>query len=83
MAERYPPQVKYIIGNEACERFSFYGMRSILTLYMLQHLYFAEPDAKAWFHYFVMANFLTPLVGGWIADRYWGRYRTILWIIPN
>jgi POT family proton-dependent oligopeptide transporter len=80
MAERYPPQVKFIIGNEACERFSFYGMRSILTLYMLQYLYFAEPDAKAWFHYFVMANYLTPLVGGWIADRYWGRYRTILWI---
>jgi POT family proton-dependent oligopeptide transporter len=47
---------------------------------MLQHLYFAVPDAKAWFHYFVMANYLTPLVGGWIADRFWGRYRTILWI---
>jgi len=80
MADRYPPQVKYIIGNEACERFSFYGMRSILTIYMLDHLYFAEADAKAWFHVFVMANFLTPLAGGWIADRYWGRYKTILWI---
>ena len=77
---RYPPQVKYIIGQEATERFSFYGMRSILTIYMLDHLYFAEADAKSWFHLFVMANFLTPLVGGWIADRYWGRYRTILWI---
>jgi POT family proton-dependent oligopeptide transporter len=79
-ALRYPPQVKYIVGNEACERFSFYGMRSILVLYMTQNLYFAEPDAKAWFHAFVMANYLTPLAGGWIADRYWGRYRTILWI---
>jgi POT family proton-dependent oligopeptide transporter len=77
---RYPPQVKFIIGNEACERFSFYGMRSILTVYMLQYLLFPQRDAKAYFHYFVMANYLTPLVGGWIADRFWGRYRTILWI---
>jgi POT family proton-dependent oligopeptide transporter len=77
---RYPPQVKYIVGQEACERFSFYGMRSILTVYMLQWLLFPERDAKAWFHYFVMANYLTPLLGGWIADRFWGRYRTILWI---
>jgi len=80
MAERYPPQVKYIVGNEACERFSFYGMRSILTLHMLQTLYFTEADTKMWFHAFVMANYLTPLAGGWLADRYWGRYRTILWI---
>ena len=78
--ERYPPQVKYIVGNELCERFSFYGMRSILTLYMMQYLLFAQQDAKAYFHYFVMANYLTPLLGGWIADRFWGRYRTILWI---
>ncbi|BDG03990.1 POT family MFS transporter [Anaeromyxobacter oryzae] len=77
---RYPPQIKYIVGNEACERFSFYGMRSILTIYMLQFLVFAERDAKAYFHWFVMATYLTPLVGGWIADRWWGRYRTILWI---
>jgi proton-dependent oligopeptide transporter, POT family len=78
--DRYPPQIKYIVGNEACERFSFYGMRSILTIYMLQNLAFAERDAKAYFHAFVMATYLTPLVGGWIADRLWGRYRTILWV---
>ncbi len=80
LRDRYPPQIKYIVGNEACERFSFYGMRSILTIYMLQYLAFVEPDAKAYFHWFVMATYLTPLVGGWIADRWWGRYRTILWI---
>jgi proton-dependent oligopeptide transporter, POT family len=78
--QRYPPQVKYIVGNEACERFSFYGMSSILTVYMLQHLLYGERDAKAYYHYFVMATYLTPLVGGWIADRFLGRYRTILWV---
>jgi len=79
-APRYPPQVKYIVGNEACERFSFYGMASILVLYMNEHLLYPERDAKAYYHYFFMASYLTPLVGGWIADRFLGRYRTILWI---
>ncbi len=77
---RYPPQVKYIVGNEACERFSFYGMASILVLYMNEHLLYAERDAKAYYHLFIMASYLTPLVGGWLADRFFGRYGTILWI---
>lgn len=77
---RYPPQVKFIVGNEACERFSFYGMRSILVTYMLTALLYSERDAKAYFHYFVAATYFTPLLGGWIADRFVGRYRTILWI---
>jgi POT family proton-dependent oligopeptide transporter len=77
---RTPPQVKYIVGNEACERFSFYGMASILVLYMNEHLLYAERDAKAYYHYFIMATYFTPLVGGWIADRFLGRYRTILWV---
>jgi proton-dependent oligopeptide transporter, POT family len=79
-APRYPPQVKYIVGNEACERFSFYGMSSILTVYMVQHLLHAERDAKAYYHAFVMATYLTPIVGGWLADRFLGRYRTILFV---
>ena len=78
--DRYPPQAKFIIGNEGCERFSFYGMRSILTVYMAEHLLFARHDAEAYFHLFVMAAYLTPLVGGWIADRFVGRYRTIFWV---
>jgi POT family proton-dependent oligopeptide transporter len=77
---RYPPQVKYIVGNEACERFSFYGMASILVLYMNEHLLYPERDAKAYYHLFIMATYLTPLVGGWLADRFFGRYATILWI---
>ncbi len=77
---RYPPQVKYIVGNEACERFSFYGMASILVLYMNEHLLYPERDSKAYYHLFIMASYLTPLVGGWLADRFFGRYATILWI---
>jgi POT family proton-dependent oligopeptide transporter len=79
-AERYPPQIKFIIGNEGCERFSFYGMRSILTVYMAQWLTLPEHDAEANYHLFVTACYLMPLVGGWLADRVWGRYRVILWL---
>jgi proton-dependent oligopeptide transporter, POT family len=79
-AERYPPQIAYIVGNEGCERFSFYGMRSILTVYMAGWLALPEHEAEASYHLFVMACYLTPLVGGWLADRYWGRYRVILWL---
>jgi proton-dependent oligopeptide transporter, POT family len=79
-AERYPPQVKFIVGNEGCERFSFYGMRSILTVYMAQWLALPEHEAEANYHLFVMACYLTPLAGGWLADRLWGRYRVILWL---
>jgi POT family proton-dependent oligopeptide transporter len=77
---RYPPQAKYIIGTEGCERFSFYGMRSILAVYMADVLAYERHEAEAWFHLFVMAAYLTPLVGGFLADRFLGRYRSILWI---
>jgi proton-dependent oligopeptide transporter, POT family len=79
-AERYPPQVRFIVWNEGAERFSFYGMRSILTVYMVQHLLFAGHEAEANYHWFVTACYLTPLLGGWLADRLYGRYRVILWI---
>lgn len=83
---RWPPQVKYIIGNEACERFSFYGMRNILTAFLVDYLLrtmpAAEraPQAKETFHLFAMGVYFTPLLGGYLADRHWGKYRTILWL---
>jgi proton-dependent oligopeptide transporter, POT family len=78
--DRYPPQIKFIVGNEGCERFSFYGMRAILVVYMVQWLAMPEHEAKAAYHLFMMACYLTPLAGGWLADRFWGRYQVILWL---
>jgi POT family proton-dependent oligopeptide transporter len=78
--ERFPPQIKFIIGNEGCERFSFYGMRSILTVYMAGYLGLPDHVAAANYHLFVMACYLTPLAGGWLADRFFGRYRVIFWL---
>ena len=81
-----PRQVPYIIGNEACERFSFYGMRNILTPFLVTSLLLYAPEAeragiaKDVFHSFVIGVYFFPLLGGWIADRFLGKYRTILWL---
>ncbi len=75
-----PPQTKYIVGNEACERFSFYGMRSILTLYMVSVLAMSESEAVVVSHLFNACIYIFPLLGAWVADRFVGRYRMILFV---
>lgn len=83
---KLPPQVAYIIGNEACERFSFYGMRNILSTFLATSLLVALPEearqgaAKEVFHTFVIGVYFFPLLGGWLSDRLLGRYDTILWL---
>ncbi len=84
-ANRWPPQVKYIVGNEACERYSFYGMKGILAGYITGEvirggLGLTKDTATLWIHLFIMANYFTPLFGAYVSDRLWGRYKTILWI---
>ncbi len=86
MASSLPPAVLYIIGNEGCERFSFYGMRNILVSFLATYLLLELPEenrgpaAKEVFHTFVIGVYFFPLLGGWLADRFWGRYNTILWL---
>ena len=81
-----PRQIRYIIGNEGCERFSFYGMRNILTVFLVTSLlaYLPEADrehaAKDVFHTFVIGVYFFPLLGGWLADRFFGKYHTIFWL---
>ncbi len=84
-ARRWPPQIKYIVGNEACERFSYYGMRSILAGYitgavMKGGLGQSTDRATEIIHLFVFANYFMPLLGAWLSDKIIGRYRTILWV---
>jgi POT family proton-dependent oligopeptide transporter len=82
---KMPRQIPFIIANEGCERFSFYGMRNILTEFLktslLVHLAVAERPTAATevFHTFVMGVYFFPLLGGYLADRWFGKYRTILW----
>ncbi|MEP7072252.1 MAG: oligopeptide:H+ symporter, partial [Verrucomicrobiota bacterium] len=69
-----------------CERFSFYGMRNILTVFLVSSLltYLPESDrasaAKDVFHTFVIGVYFFPLLGGWLADRFFGKYHTIFWL---
>ncbi|HTI72222.1 MAG TPA: MFS transporter, partial [Candidatus Limnocylindria bacterium] len=76
--QRFPAQVKFIIGNEACERFSYYGMLSILTLYLKNGLKLGDSHATEIVHLFATLAYFLPLFGAWLADRWWGRYKTIL-----
>jgi proton-dependent oligopeptide transporter, POT family len=86
-AARMPRQIPYIIGNEGCERFSFYGMRNILvqfliTSLLLQHITAGserELEAKDLMHTFMIGVYFFPLLGGYLADRFFGKYNTILW----
>lgn len=77
---RWPYQVRYIIGNEAAERFSYYGMVSILMVYITGVLEQSKDDAAFIIHGFKFVNYFMPLLGAWVSDRLLGRYRTILWI---
>ncbi|MBM0106527.1 MFS transporter [Steroidobacter sp. S1-65] len=83
---RLPRQIPYIIGNEGCERFSFYGMRNILTPFLVSSLLLYAPEAeragiaKDVFHTFVIGVYFFPLLGGWLADRFFGKYRTVFWM---
>nr|WP_232790853.1 oligopeptide:H+ symporter [Shewanella sp. Pdp11] len=85
-APQWPRQIPYIIASEACERFSFYGMRNILTPFLMTALLLSIPEelrgtmAKDVFHSFVIGVYFFPLLGGWIADRFFGKYNTILWL---
>ena len=84
--DRTPPGIPYIISNEAAERFSFYGMRAILVVFMTRYLMDAggspdpmtEAQAKSWYHLFSSGVYLTPLLGALLSDVYLGKYRTIL-----
>ena len=85
-SSRMPGGIPYIIGNEAAERFSFYGMKGILTIFMTKYLMDGSGDlavmgpeqAKAWFHFFTFAVYFTPIFGGLIADIFLGKYLTII-----
>ena len=85
---KLPGGIPYIIGNEAAERFSFYGMKGILAVFMTSYLFLmpgsmldspmSEVEAARWYHSFVIAVYWTPLFGAFIADAFLGKYLTIM-----
>jgi POT family proton-dependent oligopeptide transporter len=91
--DRFPPGIPYIVGNEGAERFSYYGMRAILWIYLFALFtgFVPEatltPDARASaeahateiMHLFMAGVYAFPLLGAIIADRWLGKYRVIMW----
>src|SRR6185295_9158541 len=85
---KMPSGIPFIIGNEAAERFSFYGMRSILYVFMTKYLLdwsgekavMTKDDATACYHLFVALNYAIPVLGSILADVWWGKYKTIIWL---
>jgi POT family proton-dependent oligopeptide transporter len=86
--DKMPPGIPYIIGNEAAERFNFYGMRAILVVFMTKYLTdrsgapapMNENEANGWYHLFLSANYFFPMLGAIVADAFLGKYRTIFWL---
>lgn len=71
----FPSSIYYIVGNEFCERFSYYGMKAILILYLTRVLALGDNTATAVFHSFSMLCYFTPLFGAMLADGWLGKYR--------
>lgn len=87
---KLPRSIYYIVGNEAAERFSFYGMKAILTTFLVSQFFNpggapaleAQAAAKAndITHFFNTLVYFLPLVGAVVADWFWGKYRVILYL---
>jgi POT family proton-dependent oligopeptide transporter len=82
---RWPKQIKFIVGNEACERFSYYGMLGILAGYISGRLGDhglgqTKDVATIIIANFKFVNYFMPLIGAWLSDKIIGRYHTILWV---
>ena len=81
-----PRGIPYIIGNEAAERFSFYGMKTILFVFMTKYLldaqgnsaFMTETQAREAVAWFVASAYFFPVFGALLSDAVLGKYRTII-----
>lgn len=73
----HPKQLKRLFTTEMWERFGYYGMRAILTLYLANHFLFDDKTSTGLYGGFTALVYLTPLIGGLIADRYLGFKRSV------
>lgn len=76
--ERMPAGIPYIISNEFAERFCYYGINAILSVYMVQFLQLSEGQATTWQSLFKSGAYFFPLFGAIVSDALWGKFRTII-----
>ncbi|MBK7683972.1 MAG: peptide MFS transporter [Bacteroidetes bacterium] len=77
-AKKHPKGLWVLFGTEMWERFNFYGMRAILTLYMVNSLMMSEERASLIYGAFLGLCYLTPMLGGFVADRFFGNRNCIM-----
>uniref|UniRef100_A0A3Q0R2D2 Solute carrier family 15 member 2 n=1 Tax=Amphilophus citrinellus TaxID=61819 RepID=A0A3Q0R2D2_AMPCI len=76
----YPVSICFIVVNEFCERFSYYGMKALLTLYFLNYLKWDKDLSTAIYHAFSSLCYFTPILGAFIADSWLGKFKTIIYL---
>ncbi|XP_033843304.1 solute carrier family 15 member 1-like [Periophthalmus magnuspinnatus] len=76
----YPLSIFFIVVNEFCERFSYYGMRAVLVLYFKYFLNWNDDFATSIYHVFVALCYLTPILGAIVADSWLGKFKTIIYL---
>src|ERR1700720_77066 len=84
----WPPGVPFSLGNEAAERFSYYGMNAIVVIFWTTFLrdkagnldVMRPEQAEAWYHTFVSALYFLPLVGAILADAFFGKFWVLFWL---
>ncbi|XP_045439909.1 solute carrier family 15 member 2 isoform X2 [Pipistrellus kuhlii] len=76
----YPLSIVFIVVNEFCERFSYYGMKAVLTLYFLYFLHWNEDTSTSVYHAFSSLCYFTPILGAAIADSWLGKFKTIMYL---
>ena len=73
-----PKGIPYIVANEFAERFCYYGINAILSIYMTQFLRIGDADATTYHSLFKSAAYFSPLLGAIVSDVFWGKFKTIL-----
>ena len=76
---KHPKGLYLIFATSTAERFSYYGMRAIFILFLTQALLFDKEYAASIYGSYTGLVYLTPLIGGYIADKYWGIRRSVFW----
>lgn len=76
----YPLSIFFIVVNEFCERFSYYGMRAVLVLYFTNFFNWDDDFATSIYHVFVALCYLTPILGAIVADSWLGKFKTIIYL---
>src|SRR5262245_48247762 len=74
----HPIGLYVLFFTEMWERFSYYGMRAILILYMINHLKWSQEESSSVYKWYTSLVYLTPLLGGFLADRFLGNKKAVL-----